>query len=738
MGARQGHCLVDAPPAVIQEERREPQLSSSGKNTQDKRREPSLSEHENTGFTQDGRREPHTSTARAITQDKRREPSLSNHSTIGLTQDGRREPLTSTTDTITQDKRREPSLSKHTITGFTQDGRREPLTSTADTITQDKRREPSLSNRATTGFTQDGRREPLTSTAKILTHDKRREPSLSTLQASELASSTQNKRREPHMSKTTTISSKSPLQHLWEVLQHYDYDWSWWDIDGSTRIPRASYEGKIAGAPSLPLNSELLLKDFPHLQENFIWISHAFISKHARWEGTAGAGPRNAKLGACTEQLLSGSFAEKAPRSRKGCCLHSAFCVPKRKPGELRFILACQRLNQAMAHIKLPPCQFPSYTMIVDTVLSGAFFCEFDFKSWFFQFNIEPAARPFFAFRCNNAILWMTRLAMGYRASPQLGQAVTRCLGAEAVANTQAEHISWLDNTVFVADSAEILNRVKSNFEAICARYGVIIGDTSPISRQGTMLGLHFDCIHKRWKMDPAWVEKLKGSLQISMLEAAMPLRFWWRMCGLILWRVYALQLHLYEQASLLSWMSEVSKDGVLSYESWSREVTLPLNVRASMQDSLGQLLQNPWRIWSPPPTDRGTAHTDASLTGWCFIVNRDGKTITRWGLFTENWLHEDIAVLEMYAFYRMVMHICEDMHMQGVRWRVGVDNTAVIGAWRKGFSHAKHILNLLMKARRIADTASCRFEMGYVKSEENPADDYTRLRDTSHPYYTT
>ena len=176
----------------------------------------------------------------------------------------------------------------------------------------------------------------------------------------------------------------------------YDYDWSWWESGrGTPRPPKACYDGVISGAPSTPLDAAALQKRFPQLRENFLWLDAHFIRANVSTRPVPGPGPPNTKLTSHFQRLVEGNIAETSPRRHPpgGRWMHSAFCVPKKKPGELRFILACKSLNAALRHIPLPSCKFPSFKEITDMMLNGNFFVEFDFKSYFIQFLLAPETR---------------------------------------------------------------------------------------------------------------------------------------------------------------------------------------------------------------------------------------------------------------------------------------------------------------------------------------------------------
>ena len=176
--------------------------------------------------------------------------------------------------------------------------------------------------------------------------------------------------------------------------------------DGDTpAIPRADYEGQIAAAPPIPIDHKRLLIRFPQLREHFQWIQPEFllpiVEESLRGSPAPnGPGPRNEKLESLADELIAGQIAESMPRnrgtagdsgSRTRILWHSAFCVPKKQAGWLRFILSGKTVNRLLANLSLPTCQFPSYRVLVDRILSQSHFAQYDFKSYFF--SIPPRGR---------------------------------------------------------------------------------------------------------------------------------------------------------------------------------------------------------------------------------------------------------------------------------------------------------------------------------------------------------
>eukprot|EP01059_Diplonema_ambulator_P024275 TRINITY_DN4015_c0_g2_i3.p2 TRINITY_DN4015_c0_g2~~TRINITY_DN4015_c0_g2_i3.p2 ORF type:complete len:148 (-),score=17.65 TRINITY_DN4015_c0_g2_i3:162-605(-) len=131
--------------------------------------------------------------------------------------------------------------------------------------------------------------------------------------------------------------------------------------------PAGPHTKEIAPAPKSTLDMELLMQDFPQLLEHVKFIEPHFLSENIRWSsGMKGPGPRNTKLAPLLWGLRKGNMAEVSPRVRSRSVFHSVFCIAKKASKKLRLIMACNKLNDSIRHLKLPACDLLSYVKIVE------------------------------------------------------------------------------------------------------------------------------------------------------------------------------------------------------------------------------------------------------------------------------------------------------------------------------------------------------------------------------------
>ena len=126
----------------------------------------------------------------------------------------------------------------------------------------------------------------------------------------------------------------------------------------------------------------------------------------------------------------------------------------------------------------------------------------------------------------------------------------------------------------------------------------------------------------------------------------------------------------------------------------WEKSISPPSGVVSHIEAHMSLLAENSWTDWSPTPPIVLEAHTDSSLTAWAFT----SESGTQWGHFPVHLRSETIEVKELYALVRQVEWWLDNKHVgTPARLRIRVDNTVVIGAWRRLFSLKLSLLDLLI-----------------------------------------
>ena len=158
---------------------------------------------------------------------------------------------------------------------------------------------------------------------------------------------------------------------------------------------------------------EDFLQDFPSTRPNFLWLVDSDTIRTAAIGLKRERGPPNNLLLGHIDRLIDFDIAEIMPRV-KDRLFSGAFCVPKKVPGTLRFIINPKSLNNSLSNAAIPKCTLPSYRSIRLTMMSHEWVVQFDFKSFYYQFLLPEKVRNLFGFRVGNKLYRMRRAPMGY------------------------------------------------------------------------------------------------------------------------------------------------------------------------------------------------------------------------------------------------------------------------------------------------------------------------------------
>jgi hypothetical protein len=152
------------------------------------------------------------------------------------------------------------------------------------------------------------------------------------------------------------------------------------------------------------------------------------------------------------------------------------FKVPK-KEGTSRLIADCRKINACL--VDKVPMQLDDVRNIINEVAKRRHMCQFDGRSYFYQFGLHPDVRKNFTvaiggkrgeFRTGRLAV----LPMGFKYAPAIAQAVSnvlvRCISRKC---TNVYVAAWIDNFVFAADDPEELRLAANAFIQLCTRVNI-------------------------------------------------------------------------------------------------------------------------------------------------------------------------------------------------------------------------------------------------------------------------
>ena len=203
---------------------------------------------------------------------------------------------------------------------------------------------------------------------------------------------------------------------------------------------------------------------------------------------------------------------------------------------------------------------------------------------------------------------------MGWKYAPMIAQwasnAVVSGLGA-----------AWLDDFIIGGKDKAEFERNKAEFLRRLKRYNIEVDDQDlhPVTSIKA-LGLELDLSGKRYRLDPAWIEKRAETLQrTAATTGPVSYRQLYQMFGTLIWFAHVAQIPLWEYAEAMQALSTIAKNCAGRYD----DITaLPDYARPNVDKWVCDLLANPWR---GRPDERPAAFdhyvfSDASTLGQGYV----------------------------------------------------------------------------------------------------------------------
>jgi hypothetical protein len=359
----------------------------------------------------------------------------------------------------------------------------------------------------------------------------------------------------------------------------------------------------------------------------------------------------------------------------------SLFIVPK-KNNLGRLISDARPVNA----LQRPPGEMglPRIHDIIRYVLTLEQAAKCDGVSYFYQFGLDESVRPYFKVRIAGHRgeiheLQLKRMPMGWKYSPRIAQHTSNFI-------TRGVGVAWLDDFIIGGRSASEFSAHRKLFLERLIKYNVQVDDTElPPREQVTALGLEFDLVAKRYRLDASWVEKRSEKLDAYVAGAAAgqetTFRATYETFGTLIWAAHVSNKPLWVYAEAMQALSQAAKLCRGNYDDLFR---LPSYAVRNVTEWVKDVKENPW-MSSPPmqPTPTSFEHfvfSDASDVGEAFIEVIGESIVNESSWKRQETEHIFLAELDaMLAGARAATPGTDRLHV--------VDNSALNFAMRKGHS---------------------------------------------------
>lgn len=406
-------------------------------------------------------------------------------------------------------------------------------------------------------------------------------------------------------------------------------------------------------------------------------------------------------------------ITETVPTGSVGFHSYMPVFTTLKKSGELRLIQDCRCLNAV--YERPPSMDLPKIHDVIAMILGASYVAQADAVSYFYQFPMAETVRPYFAARlCAGRGLFtdvrFTSLPMGFSHAPAFGQRTANvlirgCGGA------------WVDNFFVIGDTMEKFSEHRTTFLERTHKVNLELDDeTLAPTTQTVALGIEFDLVLKRYRMEPAWVEKAVKRLEAITTQAQMSVTDLYVYGGTLTWRNHIMRRQLCNIPHTFQAIGKAASMVGRGTLGWTSPVHIPEDLKAEMRTEIALLASNPWRGQETRAEPTATMWSDASDDHWAFLLFEHDTLVAAKSGRTKEENH--IYYSELSAALGGIMAAKRLGHTSV---RVMVDNAPACHALQRGVS------SNFRANKWLAAIQDMTLEVIWVPSASQLADPYTR-----------
>lgn len=394
-------------------------------------------------------------------------------------------------------------------------------------------------------------------------------------------------------------------------------------------------------------------------------------------------------------------------------------------------------LSNAWA-IEAPLVSFASITALRHMLAASppaAICISYDFRSWYWQLCLSPAAGDRYVIRTRDGNCYaLRRMAMGHKWAVFVSHEISSSLARAALAGfentTQFDVI--IDNVIFIGPPADV-RAVGAKFESLCALANAKIGDRVESSTLFDHRGVSFNLVDKSVGLKKSWLTKLRHRWATANVTAPSPHITFARLRSL---------------AGMLSWGRSVIGRLPPTFYFWkqlARATAMSLKPSATiklapstimqMTEAIEFLLSDPRSSPSHDSTDGWVVFSDAMkaypFAAWGAVAynERTGEIIDASGSWFESTLH--ITALETYAAAEALLAFKHKLDKSSsahtVNLEIFIDASASVAAITHGCSPSWAMDTAARHVLRVAASLNRSLRVFHIPGVLNPADEPSR-----------
>ena len=239
---------------------------------------------------------------------------------------------------------------------------------------------------------------------------------------------------------------------------------------------------------------------------------------------------------------------------------------------------------------------------------------------------------------------------MGWCYAPYIAQETSNFI-------TREIGYAWVDNFIVGGTSLQEFKSARTKLRERIARYDILVDDDSLIeSQHPCMLGIEFDLVNKKYRLEPAWIAKKTERLQKATQSdwTKMSYRDIFETLGALIWATYVANTPLWSHAEALGAFSTLAQK---VQGRWDDQAEMPSYANSDVAQWAATVLRNDWCYQTTVEEQyQGHVFSDASTEAEAFVLLQ-GEFITQaaqWNRTEENhiFLAETHALCEAFKHH--------------------------------------------------------------------------------------
>jgi len=365
----------------------------------------------------------------------------------------------------------------------------------------------------------------------------------------------------------------------------------------------------------------------------------------------------------------------------EACAIQKAFGVYK-DAEFARFIQWPEALNESTPDL---PCSLPLRGQLHKFLHRNHYAAEDDACDYFFQFEITPGIRKYFAIRVAGVgILYLKRMCMGWKASMAIAQDASNAIArhCERIAEFAGDNMPYADNFLIGSPTrrgfhamAKAWRKTKSLVN-LRTKKDDLEGD---MNTSLTSLGLHWDFTHKTLQATRTTMRTL---IEYKEKLSSASFREVFHIFGVCNYTRYMMDIPTYRYQPFMMWYRRACSKLAAHPEKWDSPSLLPTSSHKALCKLIAdigapRLILDEQEMW------QASIYTDASNTGGGFVLT-DPASMSRGWRWSDTQLNElpDIHHKEAMALLVGVKAALE-LLPNGTHITAYIDNSILHWNWR-------------------------------------------------------